>query len=73
MLLLKDFQKYHAEILQAPADSDSPAPHKFLRELFYENNKLYTAFKMQTLMESARFFSIVKSVNAPKCTKVIIS
>jgi hypothetical protein len=60
MLLFKDFQKYHAEILPAPADADSPAPHTFLRELLSENNKLYTACKMQTLMESARFLKVLK-------------
>jgi hypothetical protein len=57
----KDFhQKYHAEILPALADADSPASHTFLRELLSENNKLYTACKMQTLMESARFLNIIK-------------
>lgn len=55
--IFKDFQKDHAEILPAPADADSPAPHTTLRELLSENNKLYC---MQTLMKSARFLKIVK-------------
>jgi hypothetical protein len=41
MLLFKDFQKDHAEILPAPADADSPAPHATFRELLSENIKLY--------------------------------
>jgi hypothetical protein len=68
MLLFKDFQKYHAEILPGPADADSPAPHTFLQEHLSENNKLYTACKMQTLMESARFLKIVK-----KCARMYYS
>ena len=73
MLPFKDFQKF-AEFLPAPAHADSPAPHTFLRELLSENNKLYTACKLQTLMESARFLKIVKKCERARiCTKVIIS
>jgi len=58
--IFKNITLKFAEILPAPALADSPAPHTFLRELLSENNKLYTACKMQTLMESARFLKIVK-------------
>jgi hypothetical protein len=60
MLLFKDFQKYHAEIWQhLPTPTHQPHIH-ICEKLLSENNKLYTACKMQTLMESARFLKIVK-------------